>query len=103
MTLATRPPYGPPMRITCGAFALGFLFACGGSGGGGGDDGIPTGFVPLVGGDWTMPVGQEGYYCVRATVTEDMYVHGFRPIAPNGTHHTALAYDLQGGADRRLP
>lgn len=98
------------MRTTCCALAFGFLVACGGGGPGDppgddgmGDDTVPTGFQPLVAGDWEMPVDTEGYYCVRATVTEDMYVHGFRPIAPAGTHHTALAYDLQGGPDGGFP
>jgi hypothetical protein len=98
------------MRTTIGAVAVCFLFACSGGGSGddgtaddGGDDTVPPGFQPLVAGDWTMPAGQEGYYCVRATATEDMWIHGFRPIAPDGTHHTALAYDLQGGPDGGFP
>jgi hypothetical protein len=68
-----------------------------------GDDGVPVGFQPLVAGDWTLPAGEEGYYCVRATATEDMFIKAFRPLAPLGTHHTALAFDLQGGPDGGFP
>lgn len=68
-----------------------------------GDDGVPMGFQPFVAGDWSMPAGDEGYYCVRATAAETMYIHAFRPVAPLGTHHTALAFDLQGGQDGGFP
>jgi len=93
------------------ALALGLVVATAACGGGGtaaddtaGDDTtVPVGFQALVGGDWTMPAGQEGYYCVRATAPEDMYIHAFQPVAPLGTHHTALAFDLQGGADGGFP
>jgi len=64
-----------------------------------GEPSVPQGYVPLLQGDWSLAPGEEGYYCVRTTATEDMYIRGFRPIAPLGTHHTALAYDLQGGED----
>jgi copper type II ascorbate-dependent monooxygenase-like protein len=64
---------------------------------------IPSGYVPLLSGDWMMPAGQEGYYCVRYTAPEDLYIHAFRPIAPLGTHHTALAYSLSYGADGTYP
>ncbi len=61
---------------------------------GGGDaapDALPADYVPLTLGDWSMPAGDEGYWCVRATAEQDMYINAFRPIAPFGTHHTALA------------
>lgn len=48
-------------------------------------------YLTLVSGGWTMPPGQEGYTCVRATVPEDMWIREFKPIAPPGTHHTALS------------
>jgi hypothetical protein len=101
------------MRTTI-ALAFGITImaaACGGSGMTGddtgddttGDDGVPMGFQPFVAGDWSMPAGEEGYYCVRATAAEDMWIHSFKPIAPLGTHHTALALDLQGGQDGGYP
>lgn len=76
------------------------LAACGGSSP---TDDVPVGFQPLVSGEWTMPPGDEGYYCVRATVEDTMYIHAFRPIDPPGTHHTALAIDLSGGDDGGFP
>ncbi len=55
----------------------------------------PDGRYEIVGGDWSMPAGEEGYVCVRQTVTESVFVRAFYPIAPEGTHHTVvtLEYD----------
>jgi hypothetical protein len=93
------------MRKLAIAFAA-LLVGCGGGmqgddvvGDDVGDDDVPPGFQPLVAGDWNLAPNTEGYYCVRATATEDMWIHAFRPIAPVGTHHTALAIDTQGGPD----
>lgn len=91
-----HPGYGvlsAAMRTTIAALVV--LFGCASDPG----ETIPEGFVPLVAGDWSMPPGQEGYYCVRATIPEDMFVHAFRPIAPLGTHHTALGFSLSNGPD----
>jgi hypothetical protein len=85
------------MRALLAFAVVGIGFAAGGCGTNAPD--VPTGFQPLLSGDWMMPPGQEGYVCVRATVAETMHIHGFKPIAPLGTHHTALAIDLQGGTD----
>src|SRR5688500_6116069 len=85
----------PPMRA-CAAILL--VAACSTE-----PPSIPEGFQALVAGDWSLPPGDEGYYCVRVTPTEDLYVRGFRPIAPIGTHHTALAFDLNGGPDGAFP
>jgi hypothetical protein len=60
----------------------------------GGDD-----FTSLVSADWTMAPGTEGYWCARVTVPVDTYIQEFRPIAPLGTHHTALSIDDSGGPD----
>ena len=84
------------MRPHYVAFVL--AAACGAS-----EPSIPQGYNVLLQGDWQLAANSEGYYCVRATATEDMYIRGFRPIAPVGTHHTALAYDLQGGMDGTFP
>jgi hypothetical protein len=94
-------------RIFATLFGIAAVAACGGGmgpaddmpGDDTGDDDVPTGFQPFVAGDWTLAPSEEGYYCVRATATEEMYIKAFRPIAPNGTHHTALAIDTQGGPD----
>ncbi len=64
---------------------------------------VPPGYVPLVTGDWTMQPGSEGYWCVRATATEDIYIKSFKPIAPIGTHHTALALASTPGSDGAYP
>jgi hypothetical protein len=48
-------------------------------------------WVTLIEGDWTMAPGNEGYVCVGLIVPETMYVNAFRPIAPDGTHHTVLS------------
>ena len=45
----------------------------------------------LLEGAWELPAGQEGYRCVRLTMTEDTYIKEFQPIAPPGTHHTLLS------------
>jgi len=95
------------------AGSLSVWMACGSSGDTGDDDdddvsgeadAAPAAqTMTLALGDWQMPAGQEGYYCVRATVPEDIYIQEFRPIAPLGTHHTALAIDQQGGPDQTFP
>jgi hypothetical protein len=50
-------------------------------------------WVPLLKGDWSLEPGDEGYFCVRKTVTEDSWIAGFRPISPPGTHHAFLYLD----------
>ena len=81
------------------AFLLGFaLAACGGSSEPSPDpdsspaDSVvdPDGFVSLLAGDWNLAPGEEGYFCVYATVPEDVYINAFRPLGPPGTHHTVL-------------
>lgn len=54
---------------------------------GGGGDGD---WLTLIEGDWSLPPGSEGYVCVIATMKEDVWVSAFRPITPDGTHHTVL-------------
>lgn len=75
------------------------LAACGS---GSGQD-IPQGYAPLVTGDWQMDPGHEGYWCVRATADEDLYIKSFKPIAPKGTHHTALSLSGGPGSDGAYP
>jgi hypothetical protein len=50
----------------------------------------PDGWVTLMKGDWSLPPGGEGYFCVYVTAPTDIYIKAFRPIAPLGTHHTVL-------------
>ena len=80
------------------ALLLGFvLAACGGSSDPSTDPDAaadafvdPDGFVSLLAGDWNLAPGEEGYFCVYATVPEDVYINAFRPLGPPGTHHTVL-------------
>lgn len=75
------------------------LAACGG--GNSGDDvppidaavatvDAPDGWETLMQGSWTLAAGEEGYFCVYATVPRDVDIKAFRPIIPLGTHHTVL-------------
>lgn len=50
-------------------------------------------------GDWSLPVGTEGYKCVQVTVPNTIRVAAFRPLAPVGTHHTVLT-TVPSGNDR---
>src|SRR5689334_18436782 len=64
----------------------------------------PDGFVSLLAGDWHLDPGQEGYFCVYATVPEDVYIKAFRPLGPPGTHHTVLTtYTGASPADGTVP
>ena len=67
---------------------------------GGGDDGadaaVTADFVDLVGRDWLVPPGSaDTYKCRRVMVPEDMWIGGFRAIAPVGTHHTVVTFSNQ--------
>lgn len=62
-------------------------------------DAAPGDWTELLSGNWTMPAGDEGYYCVRKTIQEDLYISDFRAIAPEGTHHTVLTMGSADGAD----
>ena len=75
--------------------------ACGGSSSPARVDGTPVvtgsdgavgsdGFVELIGRDWAIPAGQEGYECTRIAVPQDMWVDGYRALSPQGTHHEVL-------------
>jgi hypothetical protein len=78
--------------------------ACGGGGGTGDDtdtpdappgtaDADPEGWQVLAEGSWTLPPGStDSYYCIYATVPRDMYIKAFRPLIPDGTHHTVATY-----------
>jgi hypothetical protein len=90
--------------------------ACGGSSSpAGGDDAPPVdaaapadadpdGFLSLLEGDWNLPPGGEGYFCVYATVPRDIYIKALRPLNPLGTHHTVLTrYEGASPADGTVP
>ena len=56
-------------------------------------DAGPNDWVPLITANWTLPPNSEMYICATKTMTQDVYSHAMRPIAPLGTHHTVI--DLQ--------
>ncbi|MCS6797943.1 MAG: hypothetical protein NZ898_05360 [Myxococcota bacterium] len=46
----------------------------------------------LIGARWSLPVGPaEDYRCILLTLTEPIFIRGFYPVAPEGTHHTVLS------------
>ncbi len=63
----------------------------------------PDGFVSLLEGDWNLPPGGEGYFCVYATVPRDLYINALRPLNPLGTHHTVLTRYEGTHADGVVP
>jgi len=86
----------------------GLAGACGGSGAsddtpdldaGPGLDANTGTWKSLMEGDWSLAPGEEGYFCVYATVPRDMYIKAFRPIIPLGTHHTVLTRYTGSHAD----
>ncbi len=83
------------------AIGAGLCFGCSTSDGGAADDAgaAAASWVQLIEADWTLPAGDEGYTCARATVPEEMFVHAFRPIAPLGTHHTVFSLEDAAGSD----
>jgi hypothetical protein len=92
------------MRAWLGAAAL--LAACGGSKSPGSnpdakpdgtiDADVPPGWVTLISRDWNMSPGQEGYKCHRMQVQQDMWISGYRALAPLGTHHEVVTIDSSG-------
>jgi hypothetical protein len=51
---------------------------------------LPEGYLSLLEGGWLLEPGEEAYHCVYQTVPRDVYLKGFRPLNPDGTHHTVL-------------
>ena len=68
------------------------------------DVSIPDGWKSLLQGNWSLQPGQEGYFCVYATVPHDTYIKALRPLSPAGTHHTVLTlYSGASPADGVVP
>jgi hypothetical protein len=87
-------------RATAGLLLI--FAACSGSATGGpGEkgDAATAARSAMVGTTWTVAPHREYYLCVRQTVTEDLYISRFAPIAPLGTHHTVLTIDETPEAD----
>lgn len=90
-----------------------FVLGCGGGGGTnpGGDDGgtnnpdgktadafvSQDGYTLLVSRGWQLAPGATNTYrCVRIKTTQDMWISGFRPLSPVGTHHAVLTISTGG-------
>jgi hypothetical protein len=57
------------------------------------------GWTVLASTTWSLPKMTEIYLCVRVTVDRDLYVGGYEPIAPLGTHHSVLGIAKPGQPD----
>ena len=99
--------------LACVLFAIATTAACGDPGAGTGDDDVapdaaaapdaaPDGWETLIAADWTLPPG-EGYFCMRKTVTEDVWVKAFHGTVPLGSHHSVLTIGDPTVADGLTP
>jgi hypothetical protein len=60
----------------------------------GSDAVIPPGWDMLISRPWSLPTaGSEAFKCVRIQVPQDMWISGFKALAPTGTHHSLLTID----------
>ena len=85
--------------------------ACGGGGAGSGDDvqpdgpGSGSGDGSISGGSWTTLAQRtwmlgalaEDYKCRGMMTTQDMWIAGYRPIDPSGTHHMIVTLPPTAG------
>jgi hypothetical protein len=54
------------------------------------------GWLRLIQAEWELAAKSEGYRCVRKTMPEEVYITGFAPLNPAGTHHTTLHVETAG-------
>ena len=119
--MSRRLAWSRSMLALALALALGVgvgvaVAACGGGSSGDDDPGNPdanvgtpdggsqvdagAGSFRLIASDFTLGAdGDEKWQCERKTMTEDVWITRFTPIAPDGTHHTLLAIDNDPEAD----
>jgi Copper type II ascorbate-dependent monooxygenase, C-terminal domain len=45
--------------------------------------------------EWELAAGTEGYRCMTLTLPEDVYVTGFAPQSPLGTHHATFGISAE--------
>ena len=86
-------------RITCALFAVTLFAGCGETPDPDTtpDAAVASTWMPLVTKTWSLPPGGENESDLQIiNITEDMYVGGIRPLAPEGTHHTLLFRGLSG-------
>lgn len=57
------------------------------------------GYETLLQKSWTLESGKETWWCIRQTVTEDIYIDSIEALAPPGTHHTVLSAGFTPLAD----
>jgi hypothetical protein len=58
-------------------------------------DGLET----LIEHSWSLEPGEEKIWCVRQTLSEDIYIDYMEAFAPPGSHHTVLSAGFGGLAD----
>jgi hypothetical protein len=66
-----------------------FMGSCGGGGGAGGGDG-PLPFTTLISRSWTIPANTDTFKCTVFPAPTDLYITGFREIAPAGQYRMLL-------------
>lgn len=60
-------------------------------------------YQTLIEGQWSLPAGNEDYFCVYKTIERTIYARAFRPIIPLGTHHTVLTIGPKEREDGIVP
>lgn len=91
-------------RLASFLVPLALVAGCGGGSSGDDDDVVidagadidapplPPGYTRLIGRTWTLNPGQlDTYKCVRLTMTQDVFITGFKSQAPLGSHHAVLS------------
>jgi hypothetical protein len=68
----------------------------GGTGGSGGGGGVTPGTTRLLQTHYSIPAGQEFYWCKEIAMTADTYLTQIIPVSPLGVHHEVLAIDPSG-------
>jgi len=48
------------------------------------------GFQTLISTPWSLAANAEQYYCLRVTLTQDVWIKSIKPLSPVGTHHSVL-------------
>lgn len=67
----------------------------------GGDEGESGEYRPIIMANWSLPpptsATPDQYFCADFTLQEDVFVTGFRMIAPSGSHHAVLSMAPSSG------
>jgi hypothetical protein len=54
-------------------------------------DATASEWIPLVTRSWSLAANDQRYQCRRIQVAQDMWIGGFRALAPAGTHHAVVS------------